>query len=98
MMKIVMKGGRHLTSQPTIADTRARAAHNLERLPEPFRPGGRLLQVLVDRQSVVELLLDQVVHMPSLSAPSTSRGQASSLGLEAACRASKGAIPCVIIS
>src|SRR6516225_12101424 len=30
-------GGRRLTPQPTLADSRARAAHSLERLPQPLR-------------------------------------------------------------
>jgi nicotinate phosphoribosyltransferase len=33
----VMKGGRRLAPPPTLAEIRARAAHSLERLPEPLR-------------------------------------------------------------
>jgi nicotinate phosphoribosyltransferase len=31
-----MKGGRRIAPQPTLAEIRARAARNLERLPEPL--------------------------------------------------------------
>ena len=37
LIELVMKGGRRLTPQPTLADSRARAAHSLERLPQPLR-------------------------------------------------------------
>ena len=32
-----MKGGRRIAPRPTLAETRARAARDLERLPEPLR-------------------------------------------------------------
>ncbi|MFZ1102461.1 MAG: nicotinate phosphoribosyltransferase [Hyphomicrobiaceae bacterium] len=37
LIKPVMKGGRRLAPQPTLAEIRARAARDLERLPEPLR-------------------------------------------------------------
>jgi nicotinate phosphoribosyltransferase len=37
LIELVMKGGRRLTPQPTLAESRARAAHSLELLPEPLR-------------------------------------------------------------
>jgi len=37
LIELVIKGGRRLTPQPTLADSRARAAHSLERLPPPLR-------------------------------------------------------------
>jgi nicotinate phosphoribosyltransferase len=37
LIEPVMKGGRRLGSQPTLAEIRARAARDLERLPEPLR-------------------------------------------------------------
>jgi nicotinate phosphoribosyltransferase len=37
LIELVMKGGRRLTPQPTLAEIRARAARGLERLPDPLR-------------------------------------------------------------
>ena len=37
LIELVMKDGRRVGSTPTMADIRARAAHDLERLPEPLR-------------------------------------------------------------
>jgi nicotinate phosphoribosyltransferase len=37
LIQPVMKGGRRLAPQPTLAEIRARAARDLERLPEPLR-------------------------------------------------------------
>jgi nicotinate phosphoribosyltransferase len=37
LIELVMKGGRRLAPQPTLAEIRARAAHGLERLPDPLR-------------------------------------------------------------
>jgi nicotinate phosphoribosyltransferase len=37
LIELVMKGGRRLTPQPTLAEIRARAARSLERLPGPLR-------------------------------------------------------------
>ena len=37
LIELVMKDGRRVASTPTLADIRARAAHDLERLPEPLR-------------------------------------------------------------
>jgi nicotinate phosphoribosyltransferase len=36
LIQPVMKGGRRIAPQPTLAEIRARAARNLERLPEPL--------------------------------------------------------------
>ena len=37
LIQAVMKNGRRLEPQPTLAEIRARAARDLERLPEPLR-------------------------------------------------------------
>ena len=37
MVQLVMQGGRRVVPQPTLAESRARAARDLERLPEPLR-------------------------------------------------------------
>ena len=37
LIRAVMKNGRRLLPQPTLADIRARAARDMERLPEPLR-------------------------------------------------------------
>jgi nicotinate phosphoribosyltransferase len=37
LIELVMKGGRRLTPQPTLAEIRAGAARGLERLPDPLR-------------------------------------------------------------
>jgi nicotinate phosphoribosyltransferase len=37
LIEPVVKGGRRLTPQPTLAEIRARAARGLERLPDPLR-------------------------------------------------------------
>jgi nicotinate phosphoribosyltransferase len=37
LIKPVMKGGRRIAPRPTLAEIRARAARDLERLPEPLR-------------------------------------------------------------
>ena len=37
LIELVMKGGRRLTPQPTLAEIRAGAARDLERLPDPLR-------------------------------------------------------------
>jgi len=37
LIELVMKDGRRVGPAPTLADIRARAAHDLERLPEPLR-------------------------------------------------------------
>ncbi len=37
LIELVMKGGRRLTPQSTLVEIRARAAHSLERLPQPLR-------------------------------------------------------------
>ena len=45
LIELVMKDGQRVGSTPTLAEIRARAAHDLERLPEPLRDlatGGNL--------------------------------------------------------
>ena len=37
LIELVMKDGRRTNAAPTLAEIRARAAHDLERLPEPLR-------------------------------------------------------------
>jgi len=37
LIELVMQGGKHLKPAPTLAEIRARAARELERLPEPLR-------------------------------------------------------------
>jgi nicotinate phosphoribosyltransferase len=37
LIELVMKGGRRERAAPTLAEIRARAVHDLERLPEPLR-------------------------------------------------------------
>ncbi len=37
LIGLVMQGGRRISSSPTLAETRARAAREFERLPEPLR-------------------------------------------------------------
>ena len=37
LIELVMKDGRRVGPTPTLAEIRARAAHDLERLPEPLR-------------------------------------------------------------
>ena len=37
LIQAVMRDGRRLQPQPSLAEIRARAAHDLERLPEPLR-------------------------------------------------------------
>ena len=37
LIHLVMQGGRRVAPSPTLAEIRARAARDLERLPEPLR-------------------------------------------------------------
>jgi nicotinate phosphoribosyltransferase len=37
LIELVMQGGKRLKPAPTLAEIRARAARDLERLPEPLR-------------------------------------------------------------
>ena len=37
LIELVMKDGQRVKPTPTLAEIRARAAHDLERLPEPLR-------------------------------------------------------------
>ncbi|HJX22661.1 MAG TPA: hypothetical protein VJ454_16820, partial [Steroidobacteraceae bacterium] len=37
LIQLVMQGGRRIAPSPSLADIRARAARDLERLPEPLR-------------------------------------------------------------
>ena len=37
LIELVLKDGRRVGQTPTLANIRARAAHDLERLPEPLR-------------------------------------------------------------
>jgi nicotinate phosphoribosyltransferase len=62
LIELVMKGGRRLASKPTLVETRARASHDLERLPEPLRrlERGRSCPVVV--ADALERLAAEVDH------------------------------------
>jgi nicotinate phosphoribosyltransferase len=62
LIELVMKGGRRLSSKPTLVETRARASHGLERLPEPLRRLERGRSSPVEVAEALERLAAEVDH------------------------------------
>jgi nicotinate phosphoribosyltransferase len=62
LLELLMRGGRRIAPSPSLADSRARAARELEQLPDPLRrlePGA---QYLVEVTDAVKRLAAEVDH------------------------------------